>query len=157
MIGRYIEDGSSRKSLMEGLGVEETVVTVSGGMINASVEWPDGTKVVLRPLPNASDGVTQAETTEQRFRRLASRWRAETAFVSSSAELVDHPAFKDIVSLGEAVVPLLLRELENGTGHWHRALRRITGDDPVPESDRGNIEVAVQSWLAWGEEHGYEW
>lgn len=137
--------------------MEETVVTVVGGIINAPVEWPDGTKVVIRRLPDASCAVVQAETTKQQFRRLASRWQAETAFVSSSTELVDHPAFKEIVSLGEAVIPLLLRELKNGTGHWHRALRKITGDDPVPDSERGNIEAAIQAWLIWGKEHGYEW
>lgn len=82
------------------------------------------------------------EAIEERFHRLASVWRSETAYVSSSSELVGHPAFREIVGMGASVIPFLLRELENRTGHWHRALREITGADPVsPVSpdDRGNF------------------
>ena len=98
-----------------------------------------------------------AENVEERFRRLAAVWQAETAYVSSSSELVAHPAFQEIVGMGPAIIPLLLRELANRTGHWHRALRRITGADPVPAADRGNIDKAAEAWLRWGKEHGYEW
>ena len=94
------------------------------------------------------------ESTEERFRRLAAAWTAETAYVSSTSDLVVHPAFQEIVGMGPAVIPLLLRELEKGTGHWHRALRRITGIDPVPPADRGNIAKAAEAWLRWGKEQG---
>jgi hypothetical protein len=87
------------------------------------------------------------ETTEEKFRRLASVWRAQTAYVSSSSDLVAHPAFREIVGMGPAVIPLLLRELENRTGPWHRALRQITGADPVPPADRGNLDKAAEAWL----------
>jgi hypothetical protein len=97
------------------------------------------------------------EGLEEQFRRLAAVWLAETAYVSSSSDLVAHPAFREIVGLGPAVVPLLLRELQNRTGHWHRALRRITGADPVPPADRGNIEKAAEAWLRWGKGQGYQW
>jgi len=107
----------------------------------------------IKPSPAAGP----AESVEERFRRLAAVWRAETAYVSSSNELVSHPAFQEIVGMGPVVIPLLLRELANRTGHWHRALHRITGADPVPPSDRGNIEKAREAWLRWGKEHGYEW
>ena len=57
------------------------------------------------------------ETVEEKFRRLACAWRVETAYISSSSELVAHPAFREIVGMGPPVIPLLLRELENRTGH----------------------------------------
>jgi len=95
------------------------------------------------------------ETIQERFQRLASVWRAETAYVSSSSDLVAHPAFQEIVGMGPAVIPILLRELENCTGHWHRALRRITGADPVLPAERGNLDKAAEAWLRWGKEHGY--
>jgi hypothetical protein len=98
-----------------------------------------------------------AENLEQKFQRLAALWRAETAHVSSTSELVGHPAFQEVVGLGAEVVPLLLRELEKGTGHWHRALRRITGVDPVPAEDRGDVQKAAEAWLRWGREQGYTW
>jgi hypothetical protein len=100
---------------------------------------------------------SSTETTEERFQRLAAVWLAETAYVSSSSDLVNHPAFQEIVSMGNAVVPLLLRELERRSGHWHRALKRITGVDPVPVADRGNIGKMAEAWLRWGKEQGYEW
>jgi hypothetical protein len=70
---------------------------------------------------------------------------------------VAHPAFQEIVGMGTAVVPLLLRELANRPGHWHWALRRITGEEPVPAEDRGDVAKAAAAWLRWGKEHGHEW
>jgi hypothetical protein len=109
--------------------------------------------VPTKPAPSAE----APKSVEEQFRRLADVWRAETAYVSSSSDLVAHPAFQEIVGLGPAVIPYLLWELENRPGHWHRALRRITGADPVPPEDRGDIGKATQAWLRWGKEHGYEW
>jgi len=43
----------------------------------------------------------------------------------------------------------LLRELESRTGHWHRALRRITGVDPAAPADRGNMDKTTAAWLRW--------
>src|SRR4051812_24745790 len=104
----------------------------------------------MSTLPVEQKTTKPAESVEDRFRRLAAVWQAETAFVSSSSDLVAHPAFQEIVAMGPAIVPLLLRELENRTGHWHRALRRITGADPVPPADKGNIEKSGEAWLRWG-------
>lgn len=98
-----------------------------------------------------------AESVEERFRRLAAVWRTDTAYISSTSELTAHPAFQEIVDMGSAAIPLLLRELENGAGHWHRALRRIAGVDPVPPEDRGNGARTAEAWLRWGKEQGYTW
>ena len=104
-----------------------------------------------------SPPATAIETVEEKFQRLAAVWLADTAYVSSTADLVAHPAFEEIVGMGSAVIPLLLRELEKRSGHWHRALRRITGVDPVAPADRGNIGKAAEAWLRWGKEQGYAW
>ncbi len=77
--------------------------------------------------------------------------------MSSSSDVTNHPAFREIVEMGPAVIPLLLRGLEKRAGHWHRALRRITGVDPVPPQNRGNVAQAAAAWLRWGKEQGYEW
>lgn len=96
------------------------------------------------------------EGVAQRFHQLANIWRNQTAHISSTSELTAHPAFVEIVNMGPEIIPLLLRELEHRTGHWHRALRRITGVDPVPPDDRGNISKSAEAWLRWGKEHGYQ-
>jgi hypothetical protein len=91
------------------------------------------------------------------FQRLAAAWRADTAYLSSTNDQVAHPAFLEIVAMGPAVIPLLLRELENRTGHWHRALGGITGVDSTPAADRGTTAKTAEAWLRWGKEQGYEW
>jgi hypothetical protein len=104
-----------------------------------------------------SHDAAAAESVEQRFRRLADAWLAETAFVSSSSEVVAHPAFEEIVKMGRPVIPFVLRELENGPGHWHRALRRITGIDLATDDNRGDSRKLAEAWLRWGRAQDYEW
>jgi hypothetical protein len=97
------------------------------------------------------------ENIEEKFQRLAAAWRTGTAYVSSSSDLVAHPAFQEIISMGPTAIPLLLRELQSRTGHWHRALQRISGAYPVAPGDRGNIDKAAEAWLRWGKEQGFTW
>jgi len=66
-----------------------------------------------------------------------------------------HPAYQQIIGMGNPVVPLLLSELETTPDHWFWALNAITGADPVPEADRGIMEKMTKAWLKWGAEHGY--
>lgn len=102
----------------------------------------------MTAMPAGQRGSTAPkETVAEKFNRLASVWRDETAYVSSSSELVAHPAFREIVGMGPAVIPFLLGELEKRSGHWHRALHQITGADPVPPADRGNIDKTAEAWL----------
>jgi hypothetical protein len=112
----------------------------------------------MSTIPTKQPAATEpTESIEQKFRRLAAVWLTETAYVSSTTDIVAHPAFQEIVGMGPAVVPLLLRELENRTGHWHRALARITGANPTPPEAWGNIAKAREAWLRWGKEQGYQW
>lgn len=94
---------------------------------------------------------------EARFRELADRWLDETMFISSTTVMVEHPALNEIVAMGEAVIPLVLREMEKETGHWDLAMSRITGFNPVPVPDRGKISLTMALWLKWGKEQGYQW
>jgi hypothetical protein len=93
------------------------------------------------------------ETVEERFRRLEAAWDAATAHLSSTTKIVSHPAFREIVGLGEAVVPLMLRDLQERPRLWVWALPEITGADPVPASDGGNIAKMAEAWLRWGRRH----
>jgi hypothetical protein len=66
-----------------------------------------------------------------------------------------HPAYQQIIGMGEDVIPLILWELEKTPNHWFWALRAISDEDPVKPEERGNIHKMAQSWLKWGKEHGY--
>jgi hypothetical protein len=41
------------------------------------------------------------------FRALADKWKAETAFLSSTSALVAHPAYQAIIAMGPRVIPFI--------------------------------------------------
>jgi hypothetical protein len=98
-----------------------------------------------------------AETVEQRFRRLEATWTTETGYLSSYTDIVDHPAFREIIGMGQVVIPLMLRDLEARPRLWVWALPEIAGVDPVPPGDAGNIARMTAAWLQWGRANGYRW
>src|SRR5205807_2397172 len=106
--------------------------------------------------PVATNGV-DAKNLEATFRALVIEWKAARGHTSSINAWARLPAYRAIVALGEPVVPLLLRELETDPDHWFRALKEISGENPVPVESRANIPEMVQHWLAWGKAKGYRW
>jgi hypothetical protein len=106
--------------------------------------------VPVPPTPRTS----ATETVEQRLRRLEAAWKADTAFLSDAGRIIGHPAFREIVALGDDVVPFLLRDLETAPGLWVWALPEITGVDPVPPPDRGNIRKMSEAWVKWARQKG---
>jgi hypothetical protein len=111
----------------------------------------------MSALPETPPAPSPPETLEERFRRLEKVWRDETGFLSSPPERIGHPAFQEIIRLGEAVVPLMLRDLERKPGLWVWALPSITGANPVADSDAGKIARMSEAWVRWGRENGYRW
>ena len=109
--------------------------------------------IPVKNTPATSPG----ESVEGRFRRLEATWTAETGYLSSYTDIVEHPAFREIIRLGEAVVPLLLRDLEQRPRLWVWALPEITGENPVPPGEGGNIAKMSETWLRWGRAKGYRW
>jgi hypothetical protein len=106
------------------------------------------------PVQNAPP----AETVEQQVRRLLATWREETAVISSSTVLVSHPAYREIIALGETALPSLFRDLEQThDGHLSRALAEITGAQPVRPGEGGKIRLVADRWLTWARENGYQW
>ncbi len=91
----------------------------------------------------------------ERFRRLTEQWKAETRFLSSTTAIAEHPAYREIVAMGEAVLPLIFDDLSRNPGQWYSALAILTGENPVAEADRGKIHAMTRAWLEWGVLHGY--
>ena len=91
----------------------------------------------------------------ERFNQLADQWERETALLSRKGRAIKHPAYQEIIGMGERAVPLILERMQAQRGHWFIALRAITGANPVKRSDRGKIAVMQASWLEWGEANGY--
>lgn len=94
---------------------------------------------------------------ETRFLELAQQWRWETAMMSLVTKMSMHPAYQRIIGMGQPVVPLILRELEQEPDHWFWALQAITGANPVQPEQRGRLPQMAAAWIQWGREHGYRW
>jgi hypothetical protein len=90
-----------------------------------------------------------AETLEQQFRRLANAWRTGRNGLSTAKRMAAHPAYQEIIAIGEPVVPLIIAELECEPDHWFIALHAITGASPVPEEARGNLAAMARAWIDW--------
>jgi len=92
---------------------------------------------------------------EEQLRQLADTWREQTHYLSSVHEIVLHPAYQRIIGTGPAALQFIFRELENSPDHWFWALSAITGEDPVPPEDRGNLRAMASHWLQWARKKGY--
>lgn len=90
-----------------------------------------------------------------KFLELKSLWEEETAILSSITEISMHPAYQQIIGMGQTAVPYILSELTKKPGHWFWALKSITGEDPVRQEQRGRLKEMTKSWLKWGKEKGY--
>ena len=121
--------------------------TIKGRRLDVELpaDWPEGAQVEIHPPGDL--GI------EHRFRQLVAQWKEETRFLSSIHEMVSHPAYLQIIGLGNQAVPLLLDELRREPDHWFVALQAITGTNPIPQSASGDVEKMTQAWLAWGEQH----
>ncbi|MEX2119209.1 MAG: type II toxin-antitoxin system ParD family antitoxin [Pirellulales bacterium] len=104
------------------------------------------------PLPIATE---RQQKTKQTFEALSKEWKAQTRFMSSFTDMAMLPTYQRIIGLGPVAVPWLLQELENDPDYWFSALEAITGENPVPEELRGNLEGMAAAWLEWGRVHGY--
>lgn len=102
------------------------------------------------------DPVTSAETSlNEYFGFLVSKWKKETSHYSSISQITKHPAYKEILGLGEEVIPLLLAEIKREPCHLFNALTFLTGADPVRLDQRGKVKEMVKAWSNWGQRQGY--
>jgi hypothetical protein len=88
------------------------------------------------------------------FRQLAETWKAQTALLSSVRQK-KHPAYRQIIQLGEQAVPLILEDLKRKPSHLFWALAEITGASPAGLADAKDLLDVVNSWIEWGRTQGY--
>ncbi len=98
----------------------------------------------------------QRQTVEREFRSLASRWDELTLYRSNLRPLRRHPVYQELITLGEAAIPLILKELERRpSASWFDLLGELTGEDPVPPELAGQVGAMADAWLEWGRGQGY--
>jgi hypothetical protein len=86
----------------------------------------------------------------KRISELVATWKSGAGVTSSLSERFAHSAYRELISLGEPVVPYLLAELEREPDWWFAGLKSITGADPVPADNRGKLGEMTRAWLQWG-------
>ena len=89
------------------------------------------------------------------FKTLAERWKAETIHMSSLSDIESHGAYQEIISMGQAVIPLILRELVIDPDWWFMALDALVDTPPPLEGDDGDLMKLSAKWVDWGESIGY--
>lgn len=119
----------------------------------------DVLKVYLLPsgIPADDFPIKSKVELEAEFKKFAEEWRVETGMLSLVTQKSMHQAYQRIIGMGQPVIPLILRDLEQKPDHWFWALRAITGDNPVKPEQRGRMKQMALAWIQWGKEHGYEW
>ena len=89
-----------------------------------------------------------------RFRRLAAEWKAQSRYLSNSAQMAMLAPYQRIIGMGSPVVPLILEELRRDPDQWFWALEAITEQNPVPPEAAGRVNLMAQAWIQWGREEG---
>jgi len=118
---------------------------------------PNVRETVFSPISDrGSTPCAERHPTQARFERLAAAWRSETQFCSTVLEIATNPSYQQIIGMGRVAIPFILTELSRQPDHWFWALKAITGKDPVPESDKGDLQRMTQAWLIWGVRNGYD-
>lgn len=115
---------------------------------------------VMRKLAGAlgsfQGSAKHAASVEEEFRRNADKWQEDTQHLSNVTKRSIHPSYQRIIGMGEAVVPLILKELaDRGPNDWFWALTAITGENPITEEIAGNMVKMTGVWLEWGMAAGY--
>lgn len=85
-----------------------------------------------------------------RARALIARWVSETQNVSSLSAMKSHPAFVELVSIGRGAISAIMDAYTEDAPFLYLILARITDENPVPESARGDIQAIREAWIEWG-------
>ncbi len=91
----------------------------------------------------------------QLFERNVQEWKREARLLSSSAKMAMLRPYQRIIGLGPPAIPLILKELQREPDHWFWAPEALSGENPVPAADRGNLAAMTRAWLEWGRRHGH--
>ena len=113
----------------------------------------EGPTVLVAPRLPAT--TKRPDEVRAEFERLAVGWEAERdPYSSSLTAMVTCPSYQRIIGLGPAAVPMILEAFAKEPDHWSWALSAITGENPVPDAELGDIEASMRRWTDWGRQRG---
>ena len=59
------------------------------------------------------------QSAEEHFLQLLSEWRKDTAFQSSPRVITSHPAYQQIIDIGEPALPFIFEDMRENGGWWY--------------------------------------
>ena len=98
--------------------------------------------------------IVTTDPLSEKFNRLLAEWREQSATLSSITAMAMLPPYQEIIGMGKPALPLILNELKKEPDYLFWALKSITGIDPVPPEDIGDMDLMTSAWIGWGRRHG---
>lgn len=96
------------------------------------------------------------EAIKRKFVELCARWKRETLHQSNVKKIISHPAYQRIIGMADvapkSVLRLILEDLKTDPADWFWALSTITNENPIKESDAGDVGKMALAWVQWGRE-----
>jgi type I restriction enzyme M protein len=119
--------------------------------------WEGGGEITDSNIPmRCPVGSLATSGLKKRFRKLSKNWKADTCLLSNITTKSMHPAYQQIIGMGEAAIPLILEELYNGDcADWFWALTAISSENPITSEQAGDIKKMSEAWIEWGKLKGY--
>jgi 3-methyladenine DNA glycosylase AlkC len=130
----------------------ETVIRIPNAMLNSTEVQ---TFITFLERNSVKKPLKSIKKVHDQFEELFEKWQSETALLSSATAIVSHPAYLQMIKMGDAVIPFMLMKLQKNPQHLFFALYQITGDNPVPYTHAGNLQLMTSDWLNWGYAKGY--
>ena len=116
------------------------------------VNWRMNTGLLYSPTLTKFKYTAHSKDYVDEFRELVRRWRLQTAASSSVMTMIEDPNFRQIVKMGRAAVPLVVKELKIHRDFLFMALSLILPNEIViPESAKGKPQEMSDAWLRWAE------
>lgn len=89
-----------------------------------------------------------------RFLELKDEWLRDTAFHSSLYIIYNHPAYRQIIAMGQSILTFIFYDLRDNDNFWFEALTEITNENVITPEMQGNFSLIKNAWLRWGEDRG---
>ena len=92
---------------------------------------------------------------ELKFQLLAESWKEESRFFSFANQSAQLHSYQAIIDMGISALPFIFKEMKDEPNHWFTALKTITGENPVSQEHKGNIQFMTNDWLQWAKMKNY--
>ncbi len=86
-----------------------------------------------------------------RIEVLLNQVRQDTAMHSSMRHTLKHPAYLELVGMGERIIPFLFHVATHHGADWTLLclFAQLSGENPVPPEDAGKFYRIFMHWLKW--------